>query len=193
MEIAVEYKNRPVDSFDYTYFDGQNWSNIYSARDGRGVIELSPGAITDNIRIKCEYEYRNEAHIDNEIENVFNIVKGQAFRKSYITVSGAAVNATQPEQNAAVPAIETSETNSIASAIDETPYRLIMDNVLNAIASKTTTPPNNTSPPMEPTCSASSSIMGKPASSTLQICNSLKSTGKRCAETPPCRFPSATA
>lgn len=136
MEIAVEYKNRPVDSFDYTYFDGQNWSNIYSARDGRGVIELSPGAITDNIRIKCEYEYRNEAHIDNEIENVFNIVKGQAFRKSYITVSGAAVNATQPEQNAAVPAIETSETNSIASAIDETPYRLIMDNVLNAIASK---------------------------------------------------------
>lgn len=136
MEIAVEYKKRPVDSFDYTYFDGQNWSNIYSARDGRGVIELSPGAITDNIRIKCEYEYRNEAHIDNEIENVFNIVKGQAFRKSYITVSGAAVNATQPEQNAAVPAIETSETNSIASAIDETPYRLIMDNVLNAIASK---------------------------------------------------------
>lgn len=136
IEIAVEYKKRPVDSFDYTYFDGQNWSNIYSARDGRGVIELSPGAITDNIRIKCEYEYRNEAHIDNEIENVFNIVKGQAFRKSYITVSGAAVNATQPEQNAAVPAIETSETNSIASAIDETPYRLIMDNVLNAIASK---------------------------------------------------------
>lgn len=136
MEIAVEYKKRPVDSFDYTYFDGQNWSNIYSARDGRGVIELSPGAITDNIRIKCEYEYRNEAHIDNEIENVFNIVKGQAFRKSYITVSGAAVNATQPEQNAAVSAIETSETNSIASAIDETPYRLIMDNVLNAIASK---------------------------------------------------------
>lgn len=136
MGIAVEYKKRPVDSFDYTYFDGQNWSNIYSARDGRGVIELSPGAITDNIRIKCEYEYRNEAHIDNEIENVFNIVKGQAFRKSYITVSGAAVNATQPEQNAAVPAIETSETNSIASAIDETPYRLIMDNVLNAIASK---------------------------------------------------------
>lgn len=136
MEIAVEYKKRPVDSFDYTYFDGQNWSNIYSARDGRGVIELSPGAITDNIRIKCEYEYRNEAHIDNEIENVFNIVKGQAFRKSYITVSGAAVNATQPEQNAAVPTIETSETNSIASAIDETPYRLIMDNVLNAIASK---------------------------------------------------------
>ena len=136
MEIAVEYKKRPVDSFDYTYFDGQNWSNIYSARDGRGVIELSPGAITDNIRIKCEYEYRNEAHIDNEIENVFNIVKEQAFRKSYITVSGAAVNATQPEQNAAVPAIETSETNSIASAIDETPYRLIMDNVLNAIASK---------------------------------------------------------
>ena len=136
MVIAVEYKKRPVDSFDYTYFDGQNWSNIYSARDGRGVIELSPGAITDNIRIKCEYEYRNEAHIDNEIENVFNIVKGQAFRKSYITVSGAAVNATQPEQNAAVPAIETSETNSIASAIDETPYRLIMDNVLNAIASK---------------------------------------------------------
>ena len=75
-------------SYDYTYFDGQNWSNIYSAKDGRGVIELNPGAITDNLRLKSEYEYRGEAHIDSEIDAVMSTVRGQAFRKSYINVSG---------------------------------------------------------------------------------------------------------
>lgn len=53
LEVAVTYKDKPVASYDYTYFDGQNWSNIYSAKDGRGVIELNPGAITDNLRLKA--------------------------------------------------------------------------------------------------------------------------------------------
>lgn len=55
LEVAVTYKDKPVASYDYTYFDGQNWSNIYSAKDGRGVIELNPGAITDNLSNDTEY------------------------------------------------------------------------------------------------------------------------------------------
>lgn len=42
LEVAVTYKDKPVASYDYTYFDGQNWSNIYSAKDGRGAIEPKP-------------------------------------------------------------------------------------------------------------------------------------------------------
>ena len=52
VELSVLYKGNPVTSLDYTYFDGMNWSNLYSARDGRGVLEMRPGASTDNLQVK---------------------------------------------------------------------------------------------------------------------------------------------
>ena len=88
VEIQVTYKDRPVNSFDYTYFDGMDWSNIYSAKDGRGVIDLRPGQTAENLRIKCEYQFAGEAHIDREIEGVMNIVDDTPFRGAYINVKG---------------------------------------------------------------------------------------------------------
>ena len=88
VEIQVTYKDRPVNSFDYTYFDGMDWSNIYSAKDGHGVIDLRPGQTAENLRIKCEYQFAGEAHIDREIEGVMNIVDDTPFRGAYINVKG---------------------------------------------------------------------------------------------------------
>ena len=86
IDLEILYKGAPVTSIDYTYFDGLDWSNLYSARDGKGVLEMRPGAATDNLRIKCEYEYAGEAHIDKEIANVVSIMKGKVFRNSTLTV-----------------------------------------------------------------------------------------------------------
>lgn len=86
VEIQVLYKDKPVTSLDYTYFDGMNWSNLYSARDGRGVLEMRPGASTDNLRVKCEYEYAGEAHIDKEISQVVEVMRGRIFRNATINV-----------------------------------------------------------------------------------------------------------
>ncbi len=47
--LNISYDGNPVSSFDYTYFDGMDWSNIYSAKDGLGVIELLPGMAADNL------------------------------------------------------------------------------------------------------------------------------------------------
>ena len=85
-EIRVLYKNEPVTSMDYTYFDGMDWSTIYSAKDGRGFIELRPGMTTENMKVKCEYEYSGEAHIDKEISTVVNVMKGRVFRNAYVVV-----------------------------------------------------------------------------------------------------------
>lgn len=85
-EISVLYKGKPVTSMDYTYFDGMDWSNIYSAKDGCGFIELRPGMTTENMKIKCEYEYSGEAHIDKEISTVVNVMKGRVFRDAYVMV-----------------------------------------------------------------------------------------------------------
>ncbi len=86
-EIRVLYKGQPVTSMDYTYFDGMDWSSLYSAKDGRGFVELRPGMTTENLKIKCEYEYSGEAHIDKEISTVVNVMKGRVFRDAYVMVT----------------------------------------------------------------------------------------------------------
>lgn len=80
VELKVLYQGSPVTSIDYTYFDGMNWSNLYSARDGRGILEMRPGASTDNLQVKCEYEYFGESHIDKEIAQVVEVMRGRVFR-----------------------------------------------------------------------------------------------------------------
>ncbi len=90
--LSVKYKGIPVTSFDYTYFDGMDWSNIYSAKDGRGIVDLRPGQSLDNLQIKCEYEFTGESHIDREIENVMNLTGGVSFRNAYINVTSSSQN-----------------------------------------------------------------------------------------------------
>lgn len=113
VEIQVTYKDRPVNSFDYTYFDGMDWSNIYSAKDGHGVIDLRPGQAAENLRIKCEYQFAGEAHIDREIEGVMNLVDDTPFRDAYINVKGNP----QPVQHEAF-AIKQQDASTSAIASD---------------------------------------------------------------------------
>ena len=94
-EIRVTYKGQPVTSLDYTYFDGMDWSSLYGAKDGRGFVELRPGMTTENLKIKCEYEYSGEAHIDKEISTVVNVMKGRVFRNAYVMVEGAPLSSPQ--------------------------------------------------------------------------------------------------
>lgn len=85
--LDIKYKNMPINSFDYTYFDGMDWSNIYSAKDGLGVVDMRPGQIPETIRLKCEYEFISESHIDREIEDVMSLTGGMTFRDAYINVN----------------------------------------------------------------------------------------------------------
>ncbi len=84
--LSIKYKDKPVNSFDYTYFDGMDWSNIYSAKDGQGVIDLRPDQTFENLKIKCEYEFAGESHIDREIENVMALTGSVPFRDAYVNV-----------------------------------------------------------------------------------------------------------
>lgn len=86
VELFFTFRGKPVTSMDYSYFDGSGWTSLYSAKDGRGVLELVPGAATTNVGLKIEYEYRGQAMLDKEIEAVLAVVKGAAFRKSKISV-----------------------------------------------------------------------------------------------------------
>ena len=136
LELYFTYGDKPVTSLDYTYFDGRRWSNQYSAKNGKGVLELAPGALGENIQLKIEYTYKNEAHIDKEIYAVISVVNGSVLPKSNKTIKG------EPDKNTAKVAItEEREANSIATSMlakvdDETIIRSSMDRVINAIQTR---------------------------------------------------------
>lgn len=72
-ELLVTYAEKPVTSLDFSYFDGTQWSNPTSAKDGMAQIELRPDAPVENIQVKYEYEYKEQARQDGELEMVINI------------------------------------------------------------------------------------------------------------------------
>ncbi len=158
-EIRVLYKGQPVTSMDYTYFDGMDWSNLYSAKDGRGFVELRPGMTTENMKIKCEYEYSGEAHIDKEISTVVNVMKGRVFRDAYVMVEEPPSNSpfmgsTQASRNqlaqqtpplfiegvaqsdGGVPSEARSQSITMLTESESAPYRESIEKVMAAIRSK---------------------------------------------------------
>ncbi len=138
VEMFITYKGKPVNSVDYTYFDGQGWSNIYSAKDGRGVLELAPGNQSTTFQLKYEFEYRGQAQIDREIESVLNVVKSTPMRDAYATINASSVSK-MPAQEVARATF--SSTNAAVMAAPATikdgdAYMSIIDKVTKAIQTK---------------------------------------------------------
>ncbi|MDD4847412.1 MAG: LPP20 family lipoprotein [Bacteroidales bacterium] len=81
--LSITYKDVPVCNFDYSYWNGQDWSNLICAKDGKGVIDYLPAdATADNIRIKGEYVFENQAVIDAELKEVLEQVDVIPIRNS---------------------------------------------------------------------------------------------------------------
>lgn len=137
LELYITFRDQPVTSMDYTYFDGSRWSNIYSAKDGKGVLELAPGAVGENLQLKVEFAYKNEAHIDREISSVISVVKSAAFRKSYINIKGKVDNASALTARTLEQTTNAAATRTLAKLDDETAVRADMDRVISAIRTKT--------------------------------------------------------
>lgn len=136
LELFFTYNGEPVTSLDYTYFDGGRWSNIYSVKDGIGLLELAPGAIGENLQLKIEFAYKNQAHIDREIYSVINVVKDLSFPKAYLNLKGKVSKKAQNKLSD----LEDSYNEDVAAAIsildDDKDVKASMDNVLDAIYAK---------------------------------------------------------
>lgn len=86
LSLRFTFGGSPVTSIDYSCFDGQDWSNIYSAREGCGVLELMPGTRPSAVQVKYEYAYKGQALMDKEMQSVLNALPGTALPKSYVMV-----------------------------------------------------------------------------------------------------------
>ena len=138
--LCITYKDKPVASLDYTYFDGRSFTNIYSAADGVGIMEMQPGMSTDNLKIKCEYEYLGEAQFNKEIAAVVEVMKGLNFRNAYIKVGGEnqAIAEMQPVTLTALTPKETEAVMPLSFVPKEetTSMEDIMGKVLEAVKAK---------------------------------------------------------
>ena len=127
--LRITYKGAPVSRLDYTYFDGRGQTNIHTAVDGIGTMEMFPGVSTDNLRITCEYEYEGQTRLDKEVETVVEVMKGCQFNKATIMVTG---------DNIVMPVNKKPQQIELATLNEkeEKSYEEIMDAVVNAIKTK---------------------------------------------------------
>lgn len=83
-DLIAEYEGEPVRSMDYVFFDGADYSGIYSVLDGQGIMELRPGYAGEYVTVKVEYEFAGMAVSDQEVEAVLGAQKKSLFRKASI-------------------------------------------------------------------------------------------------------------
>jgi len=141
VDIFITYKGNPVTSIDYTYFDGLTWSSIFSAKDGRGFLELRNGMSADMVQLKYEYEYLSESHIDKEMTTIMAHSKAIPFRKSTVMLSdNNKKNQSKLKQTARESIASANAISSVGSHMttvsDEKPYAKIMEQLTSAIKKK---------------------------------------------------------
>lgn len=133
LELYITFRGDEVASLDYTYFDGSIWSSIYSAKDGKGVLELAPGNIPGRVQLKVEYAYTDQAHVDNELYQVLDVIRGQPMSKAYFNVS-TAVRKKNVKAEAASDLAEVTETASVLTRVDdETVIRESMSRIIESV------------------------------------------------------------
>ena len=142
IDLKVLYKGKPARNYDYTYFDGRDWSNIFSAKDGLGIIEMPAVANAKGMQIKTEYMFEGESNIDNELAEVMQSVNPIPMRNCYLKLEGDEPKPGESASEEPLQAVSGDSAKQTESAMhylaDEatTIYQNTIDEVEKAIRSK---------------------------------------------------------
>ena len=141
INLFIKYKGEPVTSLDYTYYDGQTWSNLYSAKDGMGIVELRPGVEINSLQLKYEYEYADQCQIDKELESVMQLFKGTSFKNASVYINNldkksAVSSEAKKEFEKSVKTESAANLETLSKVENEKELAGIMTRVINAIKAK---------------------------------------------------------
>ncbi len=132
--LNIFYKNEPARNFDYSYWTGKDWTNIFSAKDGIGIAEFIGNEPIDEIRFKAEYIFENETTIDHELRDVMSKLDIVPFRSSYLS---APIGVSQPPQKPPVAQSTSGDLQgSISMVANPKPYLETMNRVVSAIRTR---------------------------------------------------------
>lgn len=135
VELQFLYNGKPVVNFDFTYWDGRDWSNIVSAKDGRGIAELPLLADSDKLDLKGEYAFVGESAIDSELKDVMESLEQVPYKSSYLTLTLASEQKMNGEMQKAQIDIAQNTESFFSYLNDDADYRTAMSKVEEGIAS----------------------------------------------------------
>ena len=137
IDLLITYKGKPVTSLDFRFMDGQNYSNINSAKDGLSQIELNPATPTDKLQLKYEYEFLGQMRQDRELEMVMDVFNGTPFPKATVVVNGGSKKEMKQVQQLYQAAVEGMSQVQHATAVESPNFYVeTIDKVVKAIRSK---------------------------------------------------------
>jgi len=89
IQLAITYRNKPVQDLDYCHFTGDSYSGTISVRDGRGIVVLTGEAAKElkNVNFIIEYQYQNKAHFEPDVKFIAENVALPFFEKALIRVN----------------------------------------------------------------------------------------------------------
>lgn len=137
--LSIRYKDKPAATADFRYFDGRNWSGVYSAKDGRGMIDVLPN--TERLELRLEYEYRDEAQSDKELMPLLDNFQGLPLRSAYLTIGNAApsrlkIDKKAEKEFAAANAAAKREGVTSLNHKEAKDMAVVMEEVIKAVRSK---------------------------------------------------------
>ncbi|MBN2777911.1 MAG: LPP20 family lipoprotein [Bacteroidales bacterium] len=104
--LDVKYKGRDITNLDYTYWTGNSYSGMYSAKNGKAIAEFYNNQSDDfsDLQIKFEYQYLSRSKIDPEVESVMQMTSLPRLKNAEIRIEikpskAIASNNTQQELN----------------------------------------------------------------------------------------------
>lgn len=130
--LNIQYNNKPARNFDYSYWTGRDWTNIFSAKDGVGIVEFIGNVTSNEIQLRAEYVFEGETTIDNELREVMGKLDVVPFRSSYFKVP---VGDLKPEPKPS--SISNSQVHGNLSMVENTKhYESTITSIVNAIRTK---------------------------------------------------------
>lgn len=97
VELFFTYKGEPVTSLEFTYSDGRTDCQGL-VKEGHGMIEMIPGYEADTYHLNIEYQYKNQARGDAEMQSVLEVLTPKAFPKAAFKVMAGNI-ADKPKHN----------------------------------------------------------------------------------------------
>jgi hypothetical protein len=76
IHLTLTYRDQPVQDLDYSYWLGDGYSPLITARDGIGYAMLEGEAARQFslLRVRIEYQYNNKAHLEPEVKTMMESV-----------------------------------------------------------------------------------------------------------------------
>ncbi len=135
VQVLFTYDGKPLkNNFDFTFFNGQ-LPNKYTAKDGVASITVPASYTEERLHLRYEYEYADQAQLDDEVEMATRMYKGRVIQGADVYLARAPKKEARAasQQIAAVMQEETAATHEALQRKDKKDYAAIVLEVINAI------------------------------------------------------------